>query len=72
MNGIKENEECEFAICQITRLFVLRSWKEMIVDDQRRSSVSDFVKDSKLLYRRETKMIPRTNFFSELFSSNFA
>ena len=51
VNGIKENEECEFAICQITRLFVLKSWKEMIVG-QGRSSVSDFVKDSKLLYRR--------------------
>jgi len=48
VNGIKENQECEFALCQMTRVFVLRSWKEMIVGPRQRSQ--DFVKDSKLLY----------------------
>jgi len=51
-NGVEMNEECEFAMCQMVKLFVMNSWKHMVIGEWMSGGArsTDFVKVSKLLY----------------------
>ena len=49
VNGISPKEKCEFAICEITKLFVMRIWKELVSHN---GDLRNFIQDRELLYKK--------------------